>query len=152
MSDHVATTHWERETPDFKYDSYGRDHTLTLGPAETALRASSAPAYLGNPSLPNPEDLLVAAISSCHMLTFLAVAARKGYVVDSYDDQAIGTMEKDARGSVRITRAVLRPRVMFGGDKQPDAPALAALHDAAHRGCFIANSVSTEIRVEPTAG
>jgi organic hydroperoxide reductase OsmC/OhrA len=93
--------------------------------------------------------MLVAALSSCHMLTFLAIAARKGYLVDRYDDEAVGVMEKSAQGRMAVTRAVLRPRVVFGGDKQPDADALAQLHDSAHRGCFIASSVQTEVTVEP---
>jgi len=149
MTEHVATLSWKRNTPDFTQATYVRDHELTLGPAKTALHASSAPTYLGNAALPNPEDLLVAALSSCHMLTFLAVAARKGYVVDSYDDEAVGTMEKDADGHIAITRTVLRPRVVYGGEKRPDDAAEHALHESAHRGCFIANSVKTVVTIEP---
>lgn len=149
MTEHVATLSWKRTTPDFAYPTYVRDHELTLGPARTPLTASAAPTYLGNAALPNPEDLLVAALSSCHMLTFLAVAARKGFVVDSYDDEAVGTMEKNADNRIAVTRTVLRPRVVYGGDTRPDAAAELALHEAAHRGCFIANSVTTKVTVEP---
>ena len=149
MSEHTATVAWKRSTPDFDYPSYVRDHDVTLGPAHTALRASAAPEYRGDAALPNPEDLLVAALSSCHMLTFLAIAARKGIVVDAYDDDAVGHLEKGADGRVAVTRVVLRPRVVYGGDARPDAAAEEAMHASAHRGCFIASSVKTEVRVEP---
>jgi len=151
MTEHVATLSWKRNTPDFAYPTYVRDHELTLGPAKTALHASSAPTYLGNAALPNPEDLLVAALSSCHMLTFLAVAAKKGFIVDSYEDEAVGTLEKNAEGRIAVTRTVLRPRIVYGGEKRPDADAEQALHESAHRGCFIANSVKTIVTVEPRA-
>jgi organic hydroperoxide reductase OsmC/OhrA len=149
MSEHTATVAWKRTTPDFAYPSYVRDHDVTLGPAHTTLRASAAPEYRGDAALPNPEDLLVAALSSCHMLTFLAIAARKGYVVDAYDDDAVGHLEKGADGRVAVTRVVLRPRIAYGGDKRPSDVAELALHELAHRGCFIASSVKTEVRVEP---
>ena len=86
MSEHTASVSWSRTTPDFAYPTYVRAHALALGPARTPLAASAAPQYHGDAALPNPEDLLVAALASCHMLTFLAVAARKGFVVDAYDD------------------------------------------------------------------
>ncbi len=149
MSEHTASVSWSRTTPDFAYPTYVRAHALTLGPARTPLAASAAPQYHGDAALPNPEDLLVAALASCHMLTFLAVAARKGFVVDAYDDEAIGHLEKGGDGRHAVTRVVLRPRVTFGGDRRPDVAEAQVLHESAHRGCFIASSVKTEVHVEP---
>ena len=93
---------------------------------------------------------MVASLSSCHMLTFLAVAAKKRYVVDSYTDDAVGFMEKNTEGKLAITRVVLRPRIVFSGERQPMTEQVDELHHIAHAECFIANSVKTEIIVEPT--
>jgi organic hydroperoxide reductase OsmC/OhrA len=147
MSKHEAQLSWRRSTPTFTYETYNRDHEVRFG-GGSRLAASSAPEYRGARELANPEELLVAALSSCHMLTFLAIAARDGFVVDSYDDAAEGVLEKNEAGRLAITRVVLRPRIAFGGDKQPDAARIAKMHEAAHRGCFIANSVKTAVAVE----
>jgi organic hydroperoxide reductase OsmC/OhrA len=104
-------------------------------------------AYLGNPQRVDPESAFVAALSSCHMLTFLALASNKGFVVDSYEDHAAGRVEKNAKGKLAVTRVELRPRIQFSGDKQPTQADLDWLHDKAHRECFIANSVTAEVRV-----
>ena len=98
MSEHKVTLEWKRESADFSYESYNRDHVLIF---EGGVRvpASAAPAYRGNPAHVNPEDALVAALSSCHMLTFLAVAAKKKFVVDGYSDHAVGFLEKNQRES-----------------------------------------------------
>jgi organic hydroperoxide reductase OsmC/OhrA len=150
MSEHRAQISWQRGGVDFGYETYSRDHDWRFG-AGPSLRASAAPEYRGSAALPNPEEALVAALSSCHMLTFLAIAARKGLTVDAYDDEAVGHLEKNAEGRLAVTRVVLRPRVRFAG-AAPDAATLAALHESAHRGCFIANSVKTDVRVEPPGG
>ena len=147
MSEHTTTLSWKRSTQTFEYGSYIRDHDLTFGTG-TTTRLSAAREYKGNAALPNPEELLVAALSSCHMLTFLAVAARDGLVVDAYEDEAVGVLEKNASGRTAVTRVTLRPRVSFGG-AAVDRPRLDGLHEAAHRGCFIAASVQTEVTVEP---
>lgn len=147
MSEHVALVAWRRETPDFAYTSYNRDHDWTFD-GGTTIRASAAPAYLGNESCVDPEEAFVASLSSCHMLTFLAIAAKKGFVVDSYRDRAVGVLEKDASGRLAIVRATLRPEVKFGGAKVPTVEELRVVHDQAHHACFIANSVKTEIAVE----
>jgi organic hydroperoxide reductase OsmC/OhrA len=147
MSEHVASIDWRRTTADFDYDSYDRNHRWRFD-GGVELAASSAPAYKGDPARVDPEEALVAAIASCHMLTFLAVAARRRLVVDAYQDDAVGTMEKNDEGRLAITRVVLRPRIAFSG-AAPDAAELARLHELAHAGCFIANSVRAEIRVEP---
>ena len=112
------------------------------------MRASAAPAYLGSESCVDPEEAFVASLSSCHMLTFLAIACKKQYVVDSYRDQAVGVLEKDGSGRLAIVRVNLRPQVRFGGEKTPTPEELAQMHDQAHHACFIANSVKTEVVVE----
>ena len=93
----------------------------------------------------DPEEAFVAAISSCHMLTFLWLAARAGYRVESYRDEAVGIMEANARARQAISRVTLQPLVQFGGERQPDLAALEQLHHQAHGECFIANSVTTVI-------
>ncbi len=148
MSEHAVTIDWKRETPDFAYESYNRDHDWHFD-AGITVRASANPAYLGGASCVNPEEAFVASLSSCHMLTFLAIAARKRYVVDSYRDQAIGILAKNEAGNLAITKVTLRPEVRFGGDKRPTPDELIRLHDQAHHACFIASSVKTEVVVEP---
>lgn len=148
MSTHEATIVWERNGADFRYETYVRDHAWTFGTG-SSVKASAAPEYKGNATLMNPEEALVGALSSCHMLTFLAVAARKGFVVERYEDHAVGHLDKNAEGRLAVTRTTLRPRITYGGDKRPNADEERALHETAHRGCFIANSVKTEVTVEP---
>ncbi len=146
MSEHRATISWERGDAEFTYEGYSRDHTWTFDD-DVRVPASSAPDYLGNANRVDPEEGLVAALSSCHMLTFLAIAARKRLVVERYEDAAVGHMEKNAEGKLAITEVRLRPRVTFGGDP-PTRDAIERLHETAHQHCFIANSVRCEVRVE----
>lgn len=149
MSEHEARIEWKRGAAEFTPDAYDRTHRWRFG-GGLEVEASSAPEYRGRPELPNPEEALVAALSSCHMLTFLAVAARRRLVVESYEDAAVGHLEKNAQGRLAITRVLLRPRVRFGGDKPPTAEEFARLHHVAHEQCFIANSVTTEVTLEPS--
>ncbi len=146
MSEHRATVRWQRTSPDFTYESYNRDHDWIL--AGVQVPASAAPAYRGTPERVDPEEAFVASLSSCHMLTFLALACKKRFTVDSYEDDAVGYLEKNANGKLAVTRAVLRPRIRFAGTG-PTPEELAQLHDRAHHECFIANSVLTEVTVEP---
>ena len=148
MSEHRATIRWRRETGGFGYEEYDRSHAWEFA-GGVRVEASSAPEFLGRAELPNPEEALVAALSSCHMLTFLAVASRKRLVVDAYEDEAVGVMAKNADGRLALTRVVLRPRIAWGGERTPDATEIARMHEIAHRECFIANSVRTEVLVEP---
>jgi organic hydroperoxide reductase OsmC/OhrA len=148
MSEHKVTLEWKRETPDFSYQSYNRDHDWTFD-AGVTVRASAAPAYLGNSGCVDPEEAFVASLSSCHMLTFLAIASKKRFVLDGYHDEAVGILDKDAAGRLAITKVTLRPRVQFSGEKVPTPEELAHMHEQAHHACFIANSVKTEIVVEP---
>lgn len=147
MAEHKMTLEWKRETESFTYDSYNRDHVWVFD-GGARVPASAAPAYRGNPAQVNPEDALVAALSSCHMLTFLAVAAKRKFVVDRYSDHAVGFLEKNAKGKLAVTRVILRPKVTFGGATQPTPEKLTSLHEEAHNGCFIANSVTTDVTVE----
>jgi organic hydroperoxide reductase OsmC/OhrA len=146
MSVHKATIHWTRGGKAFGYKTYSRDHVWRFENG-VEVPASAAPAYLGNPERVDPEGALVAALSSCHMLTFLALAANRGFVVDSYEDRAVGVLEKNAQGKLAITRVELRPKIAFSGPKTPSPADMEWLHDKAHRECFIANSVTTEVRV-----
>lgn len=146
MSIHRATVRWERSTEDFHYAAYSRDHDWEFdgGPS---IPASAAPELLGSGDRADPEQALTAALSSCHMLTFLAICANKGIVVDRYEDAAEGELGRNERGRTALIRVVLRPKIVFDGSA-PDAETLAGLHERAHRGCFIANSVTTEVVVE----
>lgn len=143
-----ASVRWQRTSPDFSYETYNRAHEVGFG-SGTTVPASSAPGFKGETDRVNPEEQLVGALSSCHMLTFLAVAAKKRFVVESYDDDASGVLDKNADGKLAVTQVVLRPKVVFSGDKVPSAEELGALHELAHKGCFIANSVKTDVVCEP---
>ena len=148
MSEHRATIEWKRESQGFRYEAYNRSHRWSFdGGVEVA--ASASPVYRGDPDRVDPEEAFVAAVASCHMLTFLALASGQRFVVDSYSDQAVGHMEKNEQGRLAITRVTLRPKIAFGGEKLPSAEQIAKLHALAHEGCFIANSVRTQIAVEP---
>jgi organic hydroperoxide reductase OsmC/OhrA len=150
MSEHKAKIVWQRNSADFGYKTYPRDH-LWRFEGGVEVPASAAPGYLGNPKLVDPEGALVAALSSCHMLTFLALASNKGFVVDSYEDNAVGHLEKNANGKMALTRVDLHPKIIYGGPKQPAPADIDWLHDKAHRECFVANSVLTEVKVFPVS-
>ncbi len=146
MSEHKANIVWARNGADFGYKTYPRDHVWRF-PNGVEVPGSAAPAYLGNPQRVDPEAAFVAALSSCHMLTFLALASNKGFVVDSYEDAAVGHLGKNANGKLAITRVELHPKIVYSGANQPAAADLEWLHDKAHKECFIANSVTTEVRI-----
>ena len=111
------------------------------------MTASAAPAYLGNPANVDPEEAFVASLSSCHMLTFLAIACKQKFVLDDYTDEAVGHMEKNAEGRLAITRVELHPKITWSGEKKPSAEELNKMHHGAHDQCFIANSVKTAVTV-----
>ena len=147
MCEHTVTVEWKRETADFAYESYNRDHDWVFD-AGITVHASATPAYMGNERCVDPEEAFVASLSSCHMLTFLAIACKKRCTVDSYWDQAVGILGKDQTGRLAMAKVTLRPQVRFGGEKTPTPDELAQMHDQAHHTCFIANSVNTEVVVE----
>jgi organic hydroperoxide reductase OsmC/OhrA len=146
MSEHKVTLKWERGGAEFSYQKYPRDHTWSFDGGHT-MTATAAPAYLGNPVNVDPEEAFVASLSSCHMLTFLAIACKQKFVLDSYEDEAVGHMEKNADGKMAITRVELRPKIRWSGERIPGAEELEKMHHAAHENCFIANSVKTEVTV-----
>ncbi len=148
MSEHKATIHWRRETPDFQYETYNRDHDWDFD-AGIKIRASAAPGYLGSAACVDPEEAFVASLSSCHMLTFLAIASKNRYNVDDYRDEAAGVLEKNAEGRLAITKVTLQPQVKFGGERIPSAEEIAKMHETAHHACFIASSVKTDVTVTP---
>ncbi len=148
MSEHKAEIRWHRNTESFAYEDYDRRHSWKFeGGVEVA--ASAAPDFRGNAECVDPEEAFVASLSSCHMLTFLALASKKRLIVDSYVDQASGVLEKNQNGKLAITRVTLRPRVVFASGEQQGDEILSSMHQKAHRECFIANSVATEVQVIP---
>jgi organic hydroperoxide reductase OsmC/OhrA len=146
MSEYKVTLKWERGGAEFSYQKYSRDHTWSFGGGDK-ISATAAPEYLGNPAHVNPEEAFVASLSSCHMLTFLAIACKQKFVLDSYEDEAVGHMEKNVDGKLAITRVELRPKIEWGGDRRPSTEELDKMHHAAHENCFIANSVRTDVVV-----
>lgn len=147
MSEHLATITWKRSSADFTARTYNRSHEWTFD-SGVVVPASAAPLYRGDTDRVDPEEGLVAALCSCHMLTFLFEAARANLVVDSYEDAAVGVMTKNEHGKLWISRVTLHPKVTFGGAKQPSKEELAALHERAHEGCFIAQSVKSEVVID----
>jgi len=148
MSEHKVTLRWERGGAEFVYQKYPRDHTWSFDGGHT-MTATAAPAYLGNPANVDPEEAFVASLSSCHMLTFLAICARKRLTVESYDDEAVGVLEKGSDGKLWLVRVTLRPRVQFASGITVDDAILEHIHHQSHAECFIANSVKTDVTVVP---
>ncbi|GAA1588540.1 OsmC family protein [Kribbella sancticallisti] len=147
MSEHVVDVSWSRGEHEFTYQTYNRDHEWRFDGGVT-VPGSANPVYLGTEAgTVDPEEAFVASLSSCHMLTFLAIAAKKRLVVDSYVDHAVGVMAKNEAGRIAITQVRLHPVITFGGEA-PDEAALERMHHLAHEQCFIANSVTTEVLVE----
>ena len=149
MNTHRASIHWQRTSQDFAYDSYNRAHEIAFKDGQIRLAASAAPAFKGDAERIDPEEIFVASLSSCHMLSFLAICARRRIVVDNYDDAAEGYLEKGAGGKFWISRVTLRPRVHFSTEVSQSV--LAELHRHAHEECLIANSVKTTVAVEAQA-
>ncbi len=145
--EHHASIVWRRTSSNFTYDSYNRAHEWRIH--QNVIAASAAPDFRGDAERVNPEEAFVAALSSCHMLTFLALAAKKKFTPDSYSDDAVGYLEKNAAGRMAVTRVILRPRVTWAPGITVSQADLDTLHHHAHEGCFIANSVTTDVRVEP---
>ncbi|MEA3052241.1 MAG: hypothetical protein QOG72_1144 [Sphingomonadales bacterium] len=149
MADHLATVEW-RSDGAFREGRYSRAHRWSFDGGTTVPGSSSphvVPEPMSDPAGVDPEEALVASVSSCHMLWFLHVAREAGLDVAAYRDEARGTMARDERGRMAMTRIVLRPRIDFAGEA-PDADKLQRLHHEAHEQCFIANSLRTEIVVE----
>jgi organic hydroperoxide reductase OsmC/OhrA len=152
MGTHNATIRWFASPgEDFAKGQYSRAHSWNFdGLANVAASASPHIVQMpwANPDAVDPEEAFVASAASCHMLFFLDFARRAGLVVTGYEDEAEGVMEKGADGKVRITRITLKPRIVFGGE-QPDQAKIDELHHKSHEACFIANSITSEIVIDP---
>lgn len=152
MSTYTAAISWERGAQAFIDNKYSRRHTWTFD-GGVEVPGSSSPHVVPLPysesKAVDPEEAFVASVSSCHMLWFLSIAAKRRYCVDRYVDEAEGTMEKNSAGKLAMTHVALRPRVTFVGDRMPGHDEIEAMHHEAHAECFIANSVTSEVTCEP---
>ena len=152
LSDYTATVKWQRAGQDFLDDSYSRGHTWEFD-GGLHVPASASPQVVPLPKSVaenvDPEEAFIASLSSCHMLFFLAIARYQGYTVDNYTDCALGQMAKNDQGRLAMMKVVLRPKVVFSGDRCPTSAQIDEIHQQAHEQCFIANSVKTEIIIEP---
>ena len=150
MSEHTASISWKRTSPDFLKGKYSREHTWTFDGGFT-MPASPSPSVVpvpySNPAHVDPEEAFVASISSCHMLTFVYLAGRQGFQVESYDDAAVGVMTKNEKGVPWMSRVTLNPKIVYSGEKKPTPADEEHLHHLAHEQCYIANSVKTEVVV-----
>jgi organic hydroperoxide reductase OsmC/OhrA len=152
VSDYVVTVRWERAGQRFVDNKYRRAHTWVFD-GGLEVPGSSSPSVVplpySEPRAVDPEEAFVASLSSCHMLWFLSIAAQRKFCVDSYVDEAQGIMARNAAGKMAMTQVTLRPQVVFVGNRLPTDDEVAAMHHEAHDECFIANSVTTEVRCEP---
>lgn len=152
MGQHTAIVVWERNGAVFTDDRYSRGHTWRFDggvevPASASPHAVRLP--LSVAEAVDPEEAFVASLASCHMLWFLSIAARHGFLVDRYRDDAFGVLARNAEGRTAMTVVTLRPEATFVGEKKPSRAELDTMHHEAHQRCFIANSVTTEVRCEP---
>lgn len=151
MAEHKATIRWALQGDDFLRGRYSREHTWAFDGGVT-VPASPSPSVIptpySNPAGVDPEEAFVAAIASCHMLTFLHMAMKAGVVVERYEDDAVGVLRKNDRGAIWVSRVTLHPRIAYRGEKRPSAAEIDRLHHLAHEQCFIANSVKTEILID----
>jgi organic hydroperoxide reductase OsmC/OhrA len=143
MSKHEIKISWKNSQNAMDYNTYNRTHTITFNGGQK-IEVTSAPEYLGNAELANPEEMLAAALSSCHMLTFLAIASKSKLIVASYEDHAIAHLDKDPTGKIWIQQIELNPKTVFIG-VTPDSDKLKSLHEKAHHNCFIANSIKSNV-------
>lgn len=153
-AEYFATVHWERADQAFTDDKYSRAHVWSFDGGQS-VPASASPHIIPLPysvaENVDPEEAFVASLSSCHMLFFLSLAARRGFVVDAYEDEALGVMGKDANGRTAMLRVLLRPNARYSGSRTPTRVQVEKLHHRSHQLCFIANSVKTEVLTEIVA-
>lgn len=145
MSKYTNHLKWKREKA-FTYESFNRDHEISFSGNQTLINSAAAE-YFGSNDAANPEELLAASLSSCHMLTFLAVASKTGYTVDEYKVKAEALLDKNEEGRLSVTEINLYPDITFSGNKIPTDEQLKGLHDKAHRNCFIAQSLKTKVNI-----
>lgn len=151
MSEYIAIIQWKRNQEKFTDNSYSRQHLWKFD-GGVEVSASSSPQVVpipySNPACVDPEEAFIVSLSSCHMLWFLSIAAKKNFVVDSYIDKVVGIMGKNEDRKLAITKVYLRPEVKFSGENLPTLKEVETIHDEAHHSCFLANSVKTEVTVE----
>jgi organic hydroperoxide reductase OsmC/OhrA len=152
MAEYKSTVVWRRDGAVFTDNRYSRGHRW-LFDGGVEVPASSSPKVVPVPlsveAAVDPEEAFVASLSSCHMLWFLFIAAKRGFVIDSYRDEAVGVMAKDAASKLAMTTVTLHPETHFSGERLPANDELIAMHHKAHEECYIANSVKTEVKCEP---
>ena len=147
MAEHIAKLEWTLRTDSFDYESYNREHTHIFD-SGIQVPGSAAPQFHGNAAFVDPEELFLASIASCHMLTFLAIAAKKRRTVIRYTDKAIGTLEKNDNGQLCFKTVYLHPNaIFFSRDDTPTPDELEKMHKLAHQECFIANSIGCRVVV-----
>lgn len=149
MTEHHAAIRWDNPGGTLDFETFSRDHHWSFKEGRVVVPASAAPDYKGGATAVDPEDALVAALAACHMLTFLAIAARRRLVVLAYSDAAVGTLGPDAGGRLAITGVTLRPAVTFAPGTLLTAAEFAKLHAKAHEHCFIARSLRAAVSIEP---
>lgn len=152
VADYTATVAWERNGAVFTDNRYSRGHRWKFD-GGVEVPASSSPHVVPEPlsvaAAVDPEEAFVASVSSCHMLWFLSIAAKRGLVIDSYRDDAVGIMGRNPKGKIVVATVRLEPRVSFSGAKIPARDEITSLHHEAHEACYIANSITTEVKCEP---
>jgi len=150
MSEHKAIINWKRSSADFLKGKYSREPTWTFDGGVTVPASASpsgVPVPYSNPAGVDPEEAFVAAVSSCHMLTFLYLASKQGFQIDSYHDEAVGVMAPNDKGVPWVSAITLNPQVTYSGDRLPGREDEERLHHLAHEQCFIANSIKTAVSV-----
>jgi organic hydroperoxide reductase OsmC/OhrA len=152
MSEYKTVVVWNRDGAAFTDNRYSRRHRW-LFDGGVEVPASSSPLVVPLPlsaaEAVDPEEAFVASLSSCHMLSFLSIAAKRGFLIDGYRDEAMGELARDASGKLAMTRVTLRPEIEIAGDKRPTRDELIEMHHEAHEQCFIASSVKTDVHCEP---
>lgn len=152
MAKYSTEVLWLRGEQDFLDNRYSRKHLLRFDGGLEIPGSSSphvVPPPMSDPSALDPEEAFVSALSSCHMLWFLSIAAKRGFRVDRYFDAAVGIMKRNAEGKLAMTVVTLKPEVRFSGERVPTREELDRMHHEAHDECFIANSVKTEVFCQP---
>lgn len=148
MSEHKIKLTWNKQTDSFAYKNYNREHQWDFGQG-LVVKASSAPEFLGNPECADPEQAFAASLSSCHMLFFIAICSKKNLIVQNYVDNAMAYLETNEQGVLMITRVVLRPEVTFAEGVEIERQAIEKIHHQSHERCFLANSVLSDVIIEP---
>ncbi len=148
MSEHKIKLTWTKQTESFAYKDYNRDHQWDFGEG-LIINASSAPQFLGNPECADPERAFAAALSSCHLLFFIAICSKKQLVVQDYIDHATAYLEPNEQGELVISKVIIRPEVIFANGVDVDKKMIEEIHHQSHDKCFLAKSVKSEVIIEP---